>query len=30
LNTAQVGTSAMVWSDPVSVTVARPTFRVSR
>jgi hypothetical protein len=30
LNTVQVGTSAMTWSVPVAVKVARPTFRVSR
>jgi hypothetical protein len=30
LNSAQVGTSAMTWSGPVAIKVARPTFRVSR
>jgi hypothetical protein len=30
LNPVQVGTSAMTWSAPVSIRVARPTFRVSR
>jgi hypothetical protein len=29
LNPSQVGTSAMTWSAPVAITVARPTFRVS-
>jgi hypothetical protein len=29
LNSAQVGVSAMTWSDPVAVKVARPTFRIS-
>jgi len=30
LNAAQVGTPAMTWSAPVAVTVARPTFKISR
>ncbi len=30
LNTAQIGTSAMAWSAPVSVKVVRPTFRIAR
>jgi hypothetical protein len=30
LDSAQIGVSAMTWSDPVAVRVARPTFRVSR
>lgn len=29
LNTVQIGTSAMTWSAPVAVRVARPTFRIS-
>ncbi len=29
LNAAQVGSSAMTWSAPVSVRVVRPTFRVA-
>jgi hypothetical protein len=29
LNSMQVGVSAMTWSKPVAVRVARPTFRVS-
>jgi hypothetical protein len=30
LNIAQVGTPTMTWSAPVAVTVARPTFKISR
>jgi hypothetical protein len=30
LDSAQIGVSAMTWSDPVAVRVARPTFRISR
>ena len=30
LNTVQLGTSAMTWSQPVAVRVARPTFRIAR
>jgi hypothetical protein len=30
LNIAQVGTPTMTWSAPVAVTVARPTFQISR
>jgi hypothetical protein len=29
LNSVQLGVSAMTWSGPVSVRVARPTFRIS-
>jgi hypothetical protein len=29
LNSAQVGVSAMTWSKPVTLRVARPTFRIS-
>jgi hypothetical protein len=29
INSAQVGVSAMTWSDTVAVRVARPTFRIS-
>ena len=30
MNAVQIGVSAMTWSKPVAVKVARPTFRVSR